>query len=48
MDEWDETLKRFNERTARRRARAKENDEKAQQIIREAEDRHATDKPADQ
>lgn len=39
-DEWDEALKRFDERTVKRRERAKENDEKAQQVIRDAEERH--------
>jgi hypothetical protein len=47
-DEWDEALKRFDERTAKRRVKAKENDEKAQQVIREAEERHASDHPANE
>ena len=33
-NEWNEALKRFKERTAKRRARAQENDTKAREIIR--------------
>ena len=46
-DEWEEALKRFDERTAKRREKAKENNEKAQQVIREADERHGGDKPAE-
>jgi hypothetical protein len=31
-DEWDEALKRFDARTVKRRERAKEHDQKAQEI----------------
>ena len=41
--DWNEALKRFEERTVKRRERAKENDEKAQEVIREAEERHGSD-----
>ncbi len=44
-DDWDEALKRFDERTVKRRARAKEQDEKAQEMIREAQERQDSDKP---
>jgi hypothetical protein len=46
-DEWDEALKRFDERTVQRRERAKEHDQKAQEIIRQAEERHGSEKPSD-
>jgi hypothetical protein len=42
-DDWNEALKRFDELTVKRRERAKENDEKAQQVIREAEERHTSE-----
>ena len=38
-DDWNEALKRFDERTMKRRERAKEHEEEAQQVIREAEER---------
>ena len=45
VDEWDEALQRFNDRTKKRRERAKEHDEEAQRMIREAEERrHSDDK----
>jgi len=46
-DEWKKELDRLDERTANRRARAKEQDEKAQDLIREAEERRDRDKPAE-
>jgi hypothetical protein len=47
-DDWDEALKRFQERTLKRRERAKGHEEEAQQIIREAEERQDDkDKPAE-
>jgi hypothetical protein len=46
-DDWDKEMERLDERTARRRAKAKEQDEKAQELIREAEERHKSDKPAE-
>ena len=44
-DDWNEALKRFDERTTKRREKAKEQDEKAQEVIREARERRDTDKP---
>jgi hypothetical protein len=44
-DDWEKALKRFDERTVKRRAQAKEHDEQAQEMIREAQDRHDSDKP---
>lgn len=44
-DEWDEALERFDERMAKRRARTKEQQEKAQELIREAEERRHRDEP---
>ena len=47
-DDWNEALKRFDERTVKRREKAKENDEKAQEVIREAEERQDNkDTPAE-
>jgi hypothetical protein len=46
-DDWDEALKRFDERTLKRRAKAKEQEEKAQELIREAQERHDSDKPVE-
>ena len=46
-DDWNEALKRFDERTVKRREKAKEHEEEAQQVIREAEERHEADKPAE-
>jgi hypothetical protein len=46
-DDWDKEMERLDERTAKRRAKAKEQDEKAQELIREAEERRKTDKPAE-
>ena len=44
--EWSEELKRFDERTTKRRVRAKEQDEKAQEMIREDDvHRAATSRP---
>lgn len=42
-DDSNDALKRFDERTVKRRERAKQNDEKAQQVIREAEERHRSE-----
>jgi hypothetical protein len=39
-EDWNEALKRFDERTVKRREKAKEHDEEAQRVIREAEERH--------
>jgi hypothetical protein len=38
-DDWDKAIERLDERTAKRRAKAKEQDDKAQELIREAEER---------
>jgi hypothetical protein len=47
-DDWDEALKQFEEKTVKRRERAKENDEEAQRVIREADERHdSRDKTAE-
>jgi hypothetical protein len=47
-EDWNEALKQFDEKTVKRRERAKENDEEAQRVIREADDRHDNkDKPSD-
>ena len=46
-DEWKKELERFDERTAKRRARAKDQEEKAQEMIREAEERRDRDTPAE-
>src|SRR6476659_4751515 len=43
--EWDKEMKRLDDRTAKRRARAKEQDEEMQRAIREAEERRERDKP---
>jgi hypothetical protein len=45
VDDWDKELERLDERTAKRRAKATEQDEKAQELIREAEERRDRDKP---
>jgi len=37
-DEWKKALEEFDERTTKRRAKAKEQDEKAQEMIRQAEE----------
>jgi len=44
-DDWDREMKRLDDRTAKRRARAKEQDEEMQKAIREAEERREWDKP---
>jgi hypothetical protein len=46
-EDWNEALKRFDEQTVKRRERAKENNEEAQRIIREADERHGSDKPSE-
>jgi hypothetical protein len=46
-EEWKKELERFDERTAKRRARAKEQEEKAQEMIREGVERRDRDAPAD-
>jgi hypothetical protein len=46
-DEWKKELEQLDERTTKRRARAKEQDEEGQEIIREAEERRDRDKPAE-
>jgi hypothetical protein len=46
-DEWDKELERLDERTAKRRAKAKEQEEEAKRLLREAEERRKTDKPAE-
>lgn len=46
-EEWSEELKRFDERTRKRRARAKEQDDKAREVIRDAEERPDIEKPAE-
>ena len=43
-DEWNEELKRFHERTEKRREKAKEHEEQTQRIIRESEERRDQDK----
>ena len=44
-DDWDTEMKRLDDRTAKRRAKAKEQDEEMQKAIREAEERRERDKP---
>jgi hypothetical protein len=44
-DDWDKEMERLDERTAKRRAKAREQDEKAQELIREAEERRNRDRP---
>jgi hypothetical protein len=44
-DDWDKEMERLDERTAKRRAKAKEQEEEAQKLLREAEERRKTDKP---
>jgi len=46
-EDWKKELKEFDERTAKRRAKAKEQNDKAQEMIREAEERRDRDKPAE-
>jgi len=46
-DDWDKEMERLDERTAKRRAKAKEQDEKAQELIREAEERRDRNTPAE-
>ena len=47
-EDWNEALKRFDEQTVKRRERAKESNQEAQRIIREADERHGSDKPSEQ
>lgn len=44
-DDWDKEMERLDERTAKRRAKAKEQEEEAQKLLRDAEERRKTDKP---
>ena len=44
-DDWDTEMKRLDDRTAKRRAKAKEQDEEMQKAILEAEERRERDKP---
>lgn len=44
-DDWDKEMERLDERTAKRRAKAKEQEEEAQKLLREAEERWDRDKP---
>jgi hypothetical protein len=46
-EDWKKALEQFDERTTRRRAKAKEQDEKAQEMIREAEERRERDQRAE-
>jgi hypothetical protein len=46
-DNWDQQMEHLDERTAKRRARAKEQDDEVQKLIREAEERRERDKPAE-
>jgi hypothetical protein len=46
-DDWDKQMERLDDRTAKRRAKAKEQDEKAQDLILEAEERRDRDKSAE-
>jgi hypothetical protein len=46
-DDWDKEMERLDERTAKRRAKAKEQDEEMQRAIREAEQRRDHDKPSE-
>jgi hypothetical protein len=46
-EDWNEALERFDERTVKRRAKAKEHEDEAQKLIREVEERHGDDKPAE-
>ena len=46
-DDWDKEMERLDERTAKRRAKAKEQEEEAQKLLREAEERRKPDKPAE-
>ena len=43
-DDWDKQMRELDERTAKRRADAKELEEKMQEAIREAEERRDRDK----
>jgi hypothetical protein len=47
-DEWKKELQRFDERTKKRRAKAKEQEEKAQDLIRDSEQRRDSEKPPDE
>ena len=42
-DDWDEQMRRLDERTAKRRAKLKDQDEAIQQELREAGERQAKD-----
>ena len=44
-DDWGKEMERLDDRTAKRRAKAKEQDEEMQKAIREAEERRERDKP---
>jgi hypothetical protein len=44
-EEWKKALEQFDERTTKRRIKAKEHDEKAQAMIREAEERRDKSTP---
>jgi hypothetical protein len=46
-DEWKKELQRFGERTKKRRAKAEEQEAKAQDMIRESEERRDSEKPPD-
>jgi hypothetical protein len=47
-DDWARELERLEERAAKHRAKAKEQDDEVQKAIREAEERRRTDKAADE
>ena len=44
-DDWGKEMERLDDRTAQRRARAKQQDEEMQKVIREAKERRKRDKP---
>jgi hypothetical protein len=44
-EEWKKALEQFDERTTKRRIEAKKQDEKAQEMIREAEERRDQSTP---
>jgi hypothetical protein len=44
-DDWDKQMERLDDKTAKRRAKSKEQDEEVQKAIREAEERRDRDKP---
>jgi hypothetical protein len=46
-DDWDKQMERLDEKTAQRRAKAKQLDEAIQEESRRAEERRHDDKPAD-